>query len=256
MAPGSSSDNNFRHVQARRAGSTKRRSNNTHLGRDADEKMTSARPPMYSLPAPVVGQKQQRQDRQRPRQGSDGVDRRHRTSLQHDDVLLARSHESDLARGGGASDQAEPESAPGVGLEEAEEGGNEDEYDETQRRRDCVVVHSADAFALLMGEDLSSLDELDTVEQEIDGAEGEVIVPAAATADIGAGAIKVQNAELLKLMFENYTPPSPTSSSRRQRQRQHHGHASTHDTRYFSDEDNDDHEEGRFAGSSLSLIHI
>ena len=84
-----------------------------------------------------------------------------------------------------------------------------------------IVIHNAAALALLAAD----LDELDTVEEEIDAAEGEVVVPA------NSGSVSVQNADLLHLMFANYTPPSPTSAAGRagqEKKTDHRAHKHKH----------------------------
>lgn len=74
-------------------------------------------------------------------------------------------------------------------------------------KQDGIIVHNPDAFALLVGDDctvLSDHEEFDRIEEEIDGTKDEIIVPGT----IKNNSVKIQNAELLKLMFGNYTPLS------------------------------------------------
>ncbi len=167
---------------------------------------------MYSLAPPVwVGRKQQQlllllpPPQQRLRQRGDELgspQRKHPNEGRPDaghDRSIQGSHER-------ATTATAPTIAAGCGVVIEVPGS------EPHVAADCVVVHNENAFALLMGDDdlLDSdmvgivsgsdddddaadheFDHLDAVEEEIDGADGEVVT----------GSVKVQNPELLKLMF-------------------------------------------------------
>lgn len=146
--------------------------------------------PRYSLPPPVVGRKQQEQ-RQRQRQQ---LRRANDVNSQAEQTAVKESTASSYA----STVSSDSNIVPATGSPES--GGNSHE--------ESVTVHNENAFALLVGDDDddNSFADDPTFEQEIDAAEGEVIV--------SSETIKIQNAELLQLMFENYTPPSPTSGLR------------------------------------------
>eukprot|EP00750_Incisomonas_marina_P009268 INCI15876.2.p1 GENE.INCI15876.2~~INCI15876.2.p1 ORF type:complete len:291 (+),score=57.04 INCI15876.2:102-974(+) len=152
--------------------------------------------PRYSLPPPVVGRKQQDQLQRQQRRANGGKSHGERSEVEESSASSQGSDVSSASRRTPAS--GSPES-----------GGNTHE--------ESVTVHNENAFALLVGddEDEDSFVDDPTFEQEIDAAEGEVIV--------SSETIKIQNAELLQLMFENYTPPSPTSGVRGKKAGVRHG---------------------------------